>query len=106
MKTAVIVLALAGTAYADEPAKQTLTFEGAVQLALGRNPDVQAAKQALDSSKEKAASARANRWIQLNANTAIDEYKIRTRSRSTSACPARSRRSSCTRGSRPRRSCR
>ncbi|HEY3806416.1 MAG TPA: TolC family protein [Kofleriaceae bacterium] len=68
-------MALAGTAYADEPAKQTLTFEGAIELALGRNPDVQSAKLALDSSEAKSAGARANRWIELNANTALDEYK-------------------------------
>ncbi|HEX4454103.1 MAG TPA: TolC family protein [Kofleriaceae bacterium] len=60
---------------ADEPAKQTLTFESAIQLALGRNPDIAAAKQALDSSEAKSAAARANRWIQLNVNEAIDEYK-------------------------------
>jgi outer membrane protein len=74
MKRLAIVLGLAGTAYADEPAKQTLTFEGAIQLALGRNPDVEAAKLAAASAEAKAATARANRWITLGASSAIDEY--------------------------------
>jgi outer membrane protein len=75
MKRFAILIGLVGTAHADEPAKQTLTFESAIQLALSRNPDVAAAKQAVDSAAAKAAAARANRWITLGVNSAINEYK-------------------------------
>jgi len=75
MKRLVMLFALVGTAYADEPAKQTLTFESAIQLALSRNPDVTAAKQAVDSASAKSAATRANRWVTLGVSSAIDEYK-------------------------------
>jgi outer membrane protein len=78
MKKLAIIFWLASQAAvvrADEPAKQTLTFESAIQLALGRNPDIAAAKQALASSEAKAASARANRWIQLNVSETMDKYR-------------------------------
>lgn len=75
MKRLVILFGLVGTAHADESAKQTLTFESAIQVALSNNPDVAAAKQAVDGASAKAAANRANRWIQLNVSESIDEYK-------------------------------
>ena len=71
-----VILGLAGVAHADgPPPTQTLTFESAIQLALGLNPDAAAAKETLAGAEAKAAGVRSHRWATLNVNAAVDYYK-------------------------------
>ena len=75
------LLAAPGLAAADvpssspAPASQKLTFETAIELALGQNPDVRSAKETVDSAEAKGAGQRANRWATLGVSSALDWYK-------------------------------
>jgi len=70
------LLLVAASAHADAPAEsQKLTFEGAIQIALGHNWEVGAAKENAAAKSSQAAEQRAKRWVTLNVNSAVDRYR-------------------------------
>jgi len=70
------LLLVAASAHADAPAEsQKLTFQGAIQIALGQNWEVGAAKENIAAKDADAASQRAKRWVALNVNSAVDRYR-------------------------------
>ena len=69
----VAVLLAATTARADAP--QALTFERAIEVALGGHPDLAAAQEGVASADARAAGARAHRWATLDASFAYSYWR-------------------------------
>ncbi|CAN5579261.1 TolC family protein [soil metagenome] len=71
-----MLLLAAASAHADAPAANpNLTFQGAIELSLGRNPEVVAAREAVNGADAKTAEQKAKRWVGLNVNAALDRYR-------------------------------
>jgi outer membrane protein len=77
-RLAAVLLLAAASAHADAPVAanpQKLTFESAIAIALGQNPDIAAAKETLAGADARLAEQKAHRWITLNATTGLDRYR-------------------------------
>jgi outer membrane protein TolC len=75
-RLAAVLLLVAASAHADAPAPgQKLTFEGAIDIALGKNWEIGAAKEQIAAKDADASSQRAKRWVGLNVNAAVDRYR-------------------------------
>ena len=59
--------ALLGAAAQAEPAPRQLTFKGAIDLALGLNPEIAGAKEAVNAANAKVSSVKARRLPSLGA---------------------------------------
>jgi outer membrane protein TolC len=67
-RSAVLALVLFSIASARADAPRALTFESAIELALGGNSNVAVAREAIASAEAKAAGQRAHRWATLDVN--------------------------------------
>lgn len=76
-RLAAVLLLAAASAHADGPgaASPTLTFQGAIELSLGRNPDVVAAREAVRGADARTAEHEAKRWVRLNVTATLDRYR-------------------------------
>lgn len=64
-------LALPAAARAD----QHLTFTGAIDLALGQNPEVEGAREAVAGADAHTSGIKAKRWISLHVDAAANYYQ-------------------------------
>ncbi len=76
-RLAAVLLLSAASAHADAPGaeSQKLTFQGAIELSLGRNPDIAAAKEAITGADAKTSEQKAKRWVGLNVNASLNRYR-------------------------------
>jgi outer membrane protein TolC len=75
-RLAALLLLVAASARADAPAPgPKLTFQGAIEIALGKNFEVTGAKEAVLGAEAKAAGQRAKRWIALNVNSSLNRWR-------------------------------
>jgi len=77
---AVLILDLgfaAASAHADAPgaSPQKLTFQGAIELSLGQNPDIALAKEAVAGADAHVSGQKAHRWVALNVNSAVNRWR-------------------------------
>jgi OMF family outer membrane factor len=68
-----ILLVLAGTAHADD-AGRPLTFQAAIELALGNHPDLAVAREAVDGARAHAAGLEARRFPRVRVESSGNLY--------------------------------
>jgi outer membrane protein TolC len=62
--------------FAASPAlAEPLTLQGAIDLALGKNPDVAVAKEAVAGNEAKTSSTKAKRWVALGLNATFNQWR-------------------------------
>src|SRR4051812_13203318 len=64
----VAVVALAATGSSAHAETRALSFKEAIELALGKNPDIATARQKVDSADDKVAELKSNRLPNLRFN--------------------------------------
>jgi outer membrane protein len=75
-RLAAVLLLVAASARADAPAEgQKLTFQGAIEIALGKNFAVVGAKEAVAASEAKTSGTAAKRWVGLNVNASANRWR-------------------------------
>jgi outer membrane protein TolC len=73
-RLAAVLLLVAASAHADAPS-QKLTFQGAIEVALSRNFEVGAAKEAVLGAEAKTAGQKAKRWVGLHVNASANRWR-------------------------------
>ncbi len=75
-RLAAVLLLAAASAHADAPApSQKLTFQGAIDLSLGQNPEVVAAREAIVGANARTSEQGAHRWVGLNVSASLNRYR-------------------------------
>ncbi|MEO8843851.1 MAG: TolC family protein [Kofleriaceae bacterium] len=76
-RLAAVLLLAAASAHADAPgaSPQKLTFQGAIELSLGQNPDIALAKEAVAGAEAHVSGQKAHRWIALNVNASVNRWR-------------------------------
>lgn len=76
-RLAAVLLLVATSAHADGPgaASQKLTFQGAIDLSIGRSPEVASAREAVTGADARTSEQKARRWVGLNVNAALNRYR-------------------------------
>jgi outer membrane protein len=76
-RLAAVLLLAAASAHADAPgaSPQKLTFQGAIELSLGQNPDIALAKETVAGAEAHVSGQKAHRWVALNVNSAVNRWR-------------------------------
>jgi outer membrane protein len=76
-RLAAVLLLAAASAHADAPgaSPQKLTFQGAIELSLGQNPDIALAKEAVAGADAHVSGQKAHRWVALNVNAGLNRWR-------------------------------
>lgn len=76
-RLAAVLLLAAASAHADAPgaSPQKLTFQGAIELSLGQNPEIALAKEAVAGADAHVSGQKAHRWVALNVNSVVNRWR-------------------------------
>jgi outer membrane protein TolC len=75
-RLAALLLLVAASARADAPASsEKLTFQGAIDLSLNKNPDIAVAQESVASAEAHVSGQKAKRWVALGVNAAVNRWR-------------------------------